>query len=56
MINILMENLSTIVVGGLVFTLIVKTSLKIIKDKKNGIGSCGHSCKSCPSSGGCHTE
>ena len=28
-------------------------SWKIIKDRRNGIGSCGHSCSSCSSHGGC---
>lgn len=28
-------------------------SWKIIKDRKNGIGSCGHSCSNCSSHDGC---
>lgn len=56
MFGFLMENSSTILVSAVVAAILILILLKIIKDKKKGVSSCGCSCKDCPSSGMCHTK
>ena len=47
----LQQNLSTIVVCVILLVLIFLAIRKLVKDKKKGIGSCGHDCSKCH--GGC---
>ena len=52
------NNLATMVVGAVVFAGVAAAIYKIIRDKKQGKGSCscGCSCSGCPSAGLCHKK
>lgn len=56
MLEFILDNLSTIVVGGLVIILVSAVAVKMLRDKKKGKGSCGCACTNCPSAGMCHTK
>ncbi|MEG0691729.1 MAG: FeoB-associated Cys-rich membrane protein [Oscillospiraceae bacterium] len=56
MVEFIVNNLSTIIVGTLIFTLVTLVVLKLIKDKKNHKSSCGGGCAGCPSKGMCHSK
>lgn len=56
MIEFLRENLSTIIVGLIVFTVVALIIVNMIKDRKKGKSSCGCGCANCPSSGACHSK
>lgn len=42
-----------IIVSAVLAVLIVLAVRKVVIDRKNGVGSCGMNCSSCPSHGGC---
>ena len=48
--NIVVTILTIAVIGLIVFLAI----RKIVKDKKEGIGSCGQKCSNCPHSANCN--
>lgn len=52
MLSIIMANLSTIIVGAIVFAVIAAVLVKLIRDKLNHKSSCG-GCAGCPSAGIC---
>lgn len=54
MIEFLKENLSTIIVGTVVFAAVALIVVNMIRDRKKGKSSCGCGCADCPSSGACH--
>lgn len=54
MIDFIVNNIGSIVVGLVVLTLLVLLSWKLISDKKQGKSSCGGACTSCPNAGLCH--
>lgn len=56
MLNFLISNGSTILVGAVVLAVIVLVAAKMIWDKRNGKSSCGCNCGDCPSNGACHTK
>lgn len=56
MINFIMNNFSTIIVGGIVTLVIALVITKMIKDKKSGKSSCSSGCAGCPNSGMCHPK
>ena len=56
MFEFIINNFSTIIVGGVVFGVVGMVSLKLIRDKKNHKSSCGGGCAGCPSNGMCHTK
>lgn len=45
--------MATFIVSGILLVIVVLIIRKLVKDKKNGIGSCGHSCSTCPHHGAC---
>lgn len=54
--QVIKSNGPTLVVGGIVFTIIVAVALKVYKDKKSHRGGCGCGCSGCPSAGMCHPQ
>ena len=52
--NWLFENLGTILVGAAVLLAVVLILVKMWKDKKKGVSSCGCGCSSCAMAGTCH--
>lgn len=56
MFNVIVSNLSTILVGGLVAALLVLVAVKMIQNKKKGKSSCGCQCAGCPNAGACHPK
>ncbi len=54
MMEFLLQNLGTIIVGAILALVLVAAFMKIRKDKKNGKGcGCGCGCSGCPSAGMC---
>ncbi|NLE25871.1 MAG: FeoB-associated Cys-rich membrane protein [Clostridiaceae bacterium] len=54
MLNFLINNLPSIIVGTIVFVIIGAVVMKLIRDKKNHKSSCGACCAGCPMAGKCH--
>lgn len=54
MLNIIMENFSTIGVSAVVAAVLALVVVKMVHDKKNGRSSCSCGCANCPSKGMCH--
>ncbi|MEG1880590.1 MAG: FeoB-associated Cys-rich membrane protein [Oscillospiraceae bacterium] len=55
MLEFLMNNLSTIIVGAVILAIIILIIMKIRRDKKSGktCAGCGCGCENCPSSSKC---
>jgi ABC-type Mn2+/Zn2+ transport system permease subunit len=53
MLNFIINNLPSIIVGAIVFVIIGAVLIKLIRDKKNHKSSCS-ACSGCPMSGECH--
>lgn len=54
MLQMLMSNISTIIVSVLLLTIVVFIIRNLYHDKKTGKSSCGSGCGGCASSGLCH--
>lgn len=50
------ENLSTIIVGIIVFSIFTAVVIKLIVDKKKKKSTCGCACSGCPGSQSCKHE
>ena len=50
------ENLSTIIIGLIIFAAVVMIIVNMVKNRKKGKSSCGCGCSSCPSSDICHNK
>lgn len=53
MLSFITENLSTLIVGAIVFAVVAAVVVKLIRDKINHKSSCGCACSDCPSAGIC---
>lgn len=56
MLNFIIANGSTLVVGLGVVVLLASVTIKLIRDKRSGKSSCGGGCAGCPCNGSCHTK
>ena len=56
MLEFLRQNYITIITLAVLAAIVTAVIIKLIKDKKKGIGSCGHKCCDCPMSGQCHPQ
>ncbi|MBQ8296886.1 MAG: FeoB-associated Cys-rich membrane protein [Ruminococcus sp.] len=54
MMDFLIENISTIIVGLVVLAVIALIIVKLRKDKKQGKSSCGCGCEHCQNAPYCH--
>lgn len=54
MIDFLIDNLGTVIVGLIVLAAIILIVAKMIKDKKHGKSSCGCGCEHCANAPYCH--
>lgn len=54
MINFLINNIGTIIVGLIVLAVLALIVAKMIRDKKHGNTSCGCGCEHCQNSAYCH--
>lgn len=55
MLDFLVQNLGTILVGAVVLAVVVSVLWKMVRDKKQGKSSCGCGCGGCSGCGGaCH--
>lgn len=54
MIEFIVNNIGSVIVGLAVLALIVLLLWKLISDKRKGKSSCGSGCGSCPNAGLCH--
>ncbi|MDR0952006.1 MAG: FeoB-associated Cys-rich membrane protein [Oscillospiraceae bacterium] len=56
MLQFIIENLATIIIGALVAALFVYCVVKLVRERKGGdCSACGCNCASCPNSAGCHS-
>ncbi len=53
MLNFIFENLASIIVGAVVFTIVAAVVIKMIRDRKNKKNSCGCGCSGCAGAGKC---
>ena len=53
MLSFISSNLSTIIVGLVVFAIVAAVVVKLVRDKINHKSSCGCGCSGCPSAGSC---
>ena len=56
MLEFLRQNYVTIITLAVLAAIVTAVIIKLIKDKKKGIGSCGCKCCDCPMSGQCHPQ
>ncbi|MGN0459791.1 MAG: FeoB-associated Cys-rich membrane protein [Ruminococcus sp.] len=56
MLEWLMNNISTIIVGMIVLAVIIAIVIRMIKNKKRGKTSCNCGCSGCPMGDSCHKE
>ena len=56
MIQFILSNLGTIIIGLLLMLIVGFVIRKMIKDKKQGKGCCGSSCKGCEHSSCYHQD
>lgn len=54
MLEWLIANLGTIIVGLILFLILTAIVVKMIRDKKKGRTSCGCGCANCAMRGSCH--
>ena len=52
----LKQNIGTIVVLAILAAILSLVVLRIIRDKKRGVGACSCGCSNCPMSGKCHAN
>ncbi len=55
MLSVFSDNIGTIAVLAVLVAVVVLIVWKMVKDKRNGKGSCGGGCVGCPMSGKCHS-
>lgn len=56
MFSFISSNLPTIIVGAIVCGVVALVVIKMLKDKKNKVSSCGCGCSSCSASSFCHSS
>ncbi|NLY97165.1 MAG: FeoB-associated Cys-rich membrane protein [Clostridiaceae bacterium] len=56
MIEFLKNNLSTIIISGILLAIVVAVIIKKVRDSRAGKGSCGCSCSSCGAASICHSK
>ncbi|MDD6097148.1 MAG: FeoB-associated Cys-rich membrane protein [Oscillospiraceae bacterium] len=52
--DLLTENIGTIIVGAAVLAVLALVIFKIVRDKKQGKSSCGCQCSHCQNAAFCH--
>ncbi|MCR4595218.1 MAG: FeoB-associated Cys-rich membrane protein [Lachnospiraceae bacterium] len=52
----LMANIANIIITAILVIVVACIILKLIRDKKRGISSCGSNCAHCSLSGTCHNR
>ncbi len=53
MLRFISENWATVIAAAVIAVLVILALRKIIKNKKDGVGSCGYKCSECPRAGAC---
>ncbi len=56
MMNLIMENLSTLIIAAVLIAVIVCVIVHMFRDHKHGKSSCGCGCSSCAMNGSCHEK
>ncbi|MBQ1284285.1 MAG: FeoB-associated Cys-rich membrane protein [Acutalibacteraceae bacterium] len=56
MLDWIINNIGTVVVGALLAAAVAAVIIKLIKDKRAGKSSCGCNCSGCPMSDKCHKK
>lgn len=55
-IKLFTANIGTIAVLLVLFAVLALIAVRIIRNKKKGVSSCGCGCSTCPYSGKCHAQ
>lgn len=50
------ENLATIVICVILVLMVAAILIRMVRNRKKGISSCGCGCANCPMSGACHSK
>ncbi len=56
MLSWLSANIGTIVICAVLIAIVAAIIAKLIKDKKNGVSTCGSNCAHCQMHGSCHKK
>lgn len=56
MIAFFLENLATLLLCGLLLTVVTGVIIYLVKSKRAGKSTCGCSCSGCAMNGRCHTK
>ncbi|MGN0455902.1 MAG: FeoB-associated Cys-rich membrane protein [Acutalibacteraceae bacterium] len=56
MLNLILNNLGTVIISLAVLAVLALIVFKLAKDRKKGKSNCGCNCRCCPSAGCCHKE
>lgn len=54
MLEFLSAHVADLVIGAVIVAVVALVSIKMIRDKKKHVSSCGGSCADCPMHGKCH--
>ena len=56
MLSWLSANIGTIIICAVLIAIVAAIIAKLIKDKKNGVSTCGCNCAHCAMAGSCHKK
>ena len=56
MLSWLSANIGTIIICAVLIAIVAAIIAKLIKDKKNGVSTCGSNCAHCQMHDSCHKE
>lgn len=56
MIAWISANISTILITAVLIAVVTLIIVRLVKNRKKGVSSCGCSCSSCPMGKSCHQE
>ena len=56
MIGWLVSNISTIIIALIIGAIVAAVIVKMVRDKKRGLSSCGCNCSACAMNGACHKK
>ena len=52
----ILENIATLVIGGLLIAAVAAIIIHMVRNRKKGKSSCGCGCSNCPMSDSCHPK
>lgn len=52
----ILENIATLMIGGLLIAAVAAIIIHMVRNRKKGKNSCGCGCSNCPMSDSCHPK